>query len=476
MQQVRRKVPWLAGAALCLMTAATLYAGPWPASHADTSAFIDAARSQGTSLGRELGGAAPGPLSASVGTYDVTPEPPNYVRLAGYSGMRRSTGADGRLQAFAWLVRSGSGPPCAILGADLFMVTPALAHAVATEIDALAHIPRDRLLFTASHTHSSFGGWGSTFAEGQLMGSSEDVLPKLAMRWAPTVWGAVSYMRPATLRLAQRTAPLLVYNRNHPSAEVDPTVDVLQLDVDTEEPALLVLFGAHPTSESRHDWLSADYPGPMRTLTSEHVGAFVSFAAGALGSAGVRTPLGQRNPQNVGRMLATEVMDAVRPRHRMQTVVPMNTRVACGRAPLPLPPPRLPVLGPLALSEHATQRLLDPPASFHVSTLVVGPLLFVSFPGELSGEVTPALRALARRHGYALVVASFSGEYAGYLMPAERYGQGVEAPLQLAGIGASAPAVAFVEGLLSALPPGPLPAEADVERVWPNDPPATSGP
>ena len=54
--------------------------------------------------------------------------------------------------------------------------------------------------------------------------------------------------------------------------------------------------------------------------------------------------------------------------------------------------------------------------------MLAGPLLLVSLPGELSGEVTLPLRERARQKGYALVVASFSGEYAGYLLPPERYG------------------------------------------------------
>ena len=466
-QHLRVAVPIALAAGSLFAAIVWVWAGPRSASRADAPALVAAARKQGAALGRELGAAAPGPLRAAVGHHSITPDPPNHVRLGGYGGVRKSVGLDGDLRAFSFLVQAGVGPPCAVLGADILMVTPELAAEVSAEVLALASIPRDRMIFTASHTHSSVGNYGRTMAETLTLGASEPGVYFLSWRWAPAVWGAAEWMRPATLRVAQPVAPLLIRNRADPSGTVDPVVDVLQLDVDGLEPAVLVLFGAHPTSETRRDWMSADYPGFMRQEVSSHVGAYVAFAGGALGSMSVQSPTGQRTPSAIGKMLATPVMAAVRPRPRSQDVPSAQARVACGRAPLPLPQLRVPVHGNLALTPAASNRLLDGPPVFHVSALLAGPLVLLSFPGELSGEVTPALRARARARGYDLAVASFSGEYAGYLLPAERYGRGPEAHLQFAGVGAAAPAVAFAEGLLDALPRGPLPPDARTDRVWP---------
>ncbi|MEW5853054.1 MAG: hypothetical protein AB2A00_30000 [Myxococcota bacterium] len=465
---VRRAIPVVLVVLAVLAVALVLYAGPVPATHADTPVLVDAARARGAELGRDLGIPSPGPLYAAVGTYPVTPDPPNYVRLAGYGpAVRKSLGLDGEVTSFAWLMRAGAGPTCAIMGADLLLVTPDLAESVATEVNALARIPREHILFTASHSHSSLGGYGRTPAEGWLLGAAETVLEFLSMRWAPTAWGASRELRPAVIRAGQPQAPSLIYNRLDKQGTEDATLDVLQLDVNGNEPALLVFYGAHPTSESRRDWLSPDYPGFLRKTVSEHVGAFVSFGAGPMGSMGVHSPTGERTPGVVGKLLATPVMGAFRPRSINEPVSPSEARVACGRAELPLPPLRVPVVGSWALTERASELLLTPPPAFHVSALVVGPALVVSVPGELSGEVTLPLRERARKKGYSLVVASFSGEYAGYLLPAERYGKGVEGPLQLAGVGAAAPTVAFIEGLVDALPQGPVPADAPVEKVWP---------
>jgi len=464
----RRMAPimGLGGAGVLLVVFA--YAGPWPATRADVPAFVDAARASGAALGRELGGAAPGPLRGSAGVFDMTPNPPYFIRLAGYpSQLRRSNVSEGKLLAWSWVVQAGSGPACAVMGADILMLTPALAHAVATEVDAMAHIPRDRVLFTASHTHSSVGGYGRTLAESYVLGANEESIDQISMRWAPTAWSAAENVRPAVIRAGQAHAAQLIHNRTEPGAPADPTVDVLQLDVDGEEPALLVLFGAHPTSQSHMETMSPDYPGPMRRIVSEHVGAFVSFAAGAVGSMGVKTVIGERTPETVGALLATPVMNAMRPRSRREEVKSMDARVACGRAHLPLPVPRVPVVGTLALTERASARLLEPPHAMTVSALVAGPVLLVSLPGELSGELSGALRTLARGKGYALALASFSGEYAGYLLPAERFGKGPERSTQLSGIGAGAPAVAFIEGLIGSLPQGPLPPETELEHVWP---------
>ncbi len=471
LRALRRVWRLVAYALLAALVALWVVAGPRPATHADTPELVAAARAQGRLLAQELATPAPGPLRGAVGTFSITPVPPNHVRLAGYpQSIRKSVGIDGDLMGFAWVVRAGNGPACAVMGADLLMVTPALADTVATEVLALADIPRERVVFTASHTHSAVGSYGQTLAESLILGASETGLNTLAWKWAPTAWGVARDTRSAALHVSQQHQPLLITNRLVPNGPVDDTVDVIQLDVQAEEPAVMVFFGAHPTSEARRDWMSADYPGPMRDEVRSHVGAFVSFAAGATGSMGVRSPLGERTPLNVGRVLATTVMRGVEPRNRTQDVIQHEARVACGRAALPLPPLRVGTGGGWALTTLVSELILDSPGPFHISALLVGQWLLVSMPGELSGEVTPALRAAARARGYALTIASFSGEYAGYLLPAERFGLGVETVTQFAGIGAAAPAVAFVEGLLEALPQGPLPADVTLESAWPGRP------
>ncbi|MBI5497000.1 MAG: hypothetical protein HY904_18440 [Deltaproteobacteria bacterium] len=467
-----RKLRWLLprlGILLAVLVLAFLVvAGPRPATRADSPQYVEQARANGARLGRELGAPTPGPLHAAVGTWSIRPNPPNYVRLGGYPPeVRRSTGADGDLRAWAWVLRAGSGPACAVMGADLLMVTPELADEVATEVLALADIPRERIVFTASHTHSSIGNYGRTLAEGFFVGSTIPGVHEIAWRWAPTAWNTLRSMRPAVLRAAQADAPAFIVNRLDKAGAVDATMDVVQLDIRGDEPAVMVLYGAHTTSEPRRDWMSPDYPGPMRERVSAYAGAFVSFAAGAMGSMGVTTPMAPRNPDNIGTLMATTVMSSIRPRARSEDVSAAELRLACGRAPMPLPPLRVPAGGDWALTEAASAFLLDPPAEFNVSALLAGPLLLVSFPGELSGEVSGPLRAAARHRGYSLAIASFSGEYAGYLLPAARYGKGVEALTQFAGMGAAAPAVALVEGLLAALPPGPLPEDARADRAWP---------
>jgi hypothetical protein len=466
---LRRGLPVALASVAAVLLAFMAWAGPWPASRADTPARVEAARHAGMLLGQDLGQPPPGPLRAAVGVHPVSPNPPNYVRLAGYTTMRRSLGVDGELLGYAVVLAAGVGPSCAIMGADLLVVTPDLAGQVATEVNAVAGIPEERILFTATHTHSAVGGYGRTLAEGYVLGAHEYAVESLGMRWSPAAWGVARDLRPATVRVAQARAPSLIFNRLDPQGVADSTVDVIQVDVEAEEPALLVLFGAHPTSEPRMDWMSPDYPGVMRTTVSEHVGAFVMFAAGAMGSMGVRNPMGPRNPLSIGRLLASPVMGSFRPRPRAQKVRAPVARVSCARQPLPLPPLRIPLAGSWALTERASRVLLGDPVPPYVSGLVAGPALVLSMPGELSGEVTLPLRERARHKGYSLAIASFSGPYAGYLLPARRFGQGVEGPLQLAGVGAADPAVAFIEGVLDALPQGPLPPAAPADRVWPPD-------
>ena len=107
------------------------------------------------------------------------------------------------------------------------------------------------------------------------------------------------------------------------------------------------------------------------------------------------------------------------------------------------------------------------PSRLPVDLLRIGPAVVAVLPGELSGEVTLQLRRRFRDAGLQLIIASHNGVYAGYFMPATRYGQpGPERALEFYGPDAAAILVAFLDGVREGL------LEAEAADTAPREAPA----
>jgi hypothetical protein len=62
----------------------------------------------------------------------------------------------------------------------------------------------------------------------------------------------------------------------------------------------------------------------------------------------------------------------------------------------------------------------------------LGQALFISVPGDLSGEISADWKRWASQKGYDLWCSSFSGEYLGYISPDKYYGEWSDSKGQLA--------------------------------------------
>jgi hypothetical protein len=124
--------------------------------------------------------------------------------------------------------------------------------------------------------------------------------------------------------------------------------------------------------------------------------------------------------------------------------------MAHARREVNMPAPRVPVAGGWALRPWLSRGLV--PERLPVELLRVGPVLIAVLPGELSAETTAPLRRRFLDAGQRLIIASHNGVYAGYFMPAARYGQaGPERALELYGPGAAAVLIAFLDGVREGL-------------------------
>ena len=92
--------------------------------------------------------------SAGVARIDITPDGP--VRLTGYASRQtESEGVAQRLWAKALAFSWGKEPPVVLITIDNCAVCEPIASEVARRIEERTGLPRERLVFCSSHTHSA---------------------------------------------------------------------------------------------------------------------------------------------------------------------------------------------------------------------------------------------------------------------------------------------------------------------------------
>ncbi len=246
-----------------------------------------------------------GTLKAGFGRADITP-PPGLGLAGNGSEGRRARGYRTRLYARALVLRNASGQQVAFVALDLAFTSAQLqrrAAWIANEIhpDSLS---ADRLIVTATHTHSgpgnfldapgfnllasSVGGYDGIFAESLARGVAHALADAIAnLRPASVAWGWESlwgFTRNRSFVSYSRNSPLDVPNFKPPPdlpdsmQAVDPTWLMLRVDNrDPETGALrpagaFSVFAMHGTTNAEVDSLyDGDIQGLLERGLERHI-------------------------------------------------------------------------------------------------------------------------------------------------------------------------------------------------------------
>jgi hypothetical protein len=231
-------------------------------------------------------------------TADITPDYP--VRLNGF-GFRRteSEGVRQRIFAKALAIRAQNGEPILLLAADTLCVPDSLAERLAARLKERAGLPRERIAFTATHTHTApmihdvaptiFGTPIPEEHQRRIHRYSrefEAALEKVAL-------AALAEKTPARLSFAIGSAGFAA-NRRTKGGPVDHDLPVLIVNgVDGKLLALWTNYACHCVTLSENriggDWagyaqalIERDHPGAM-AMVSIGCGADANPASGVTG-------------------------------------------------------------------------------------------------------------------------------------------------------------------------------------------------
>ncbi|MBI4341527.1 MAG: neutral/alkaline non-lysosomal ceramidase N-terminal domain-containing protein [Candidatus Omnitrophica bacterium] len=349
---------------------------------------------------------------------------PAKVPLAGYSRRkgRPSTGRHDPVGVRA-LVLQDEETTVAMASGDLLIVDERLFAAVERRLAAEGLPAGTTLFFSATHTHSGPGAYGSRFLEKISMGHFDPaVFDAIVSSASRAIGHAYRARRPAAMACACASPDGLVTNRVEEGGFVDNELPVCAFyERGSSTPlAVMVAFAAHPTTLGAWNMeLSADYPGVViRELEQRFPQAVAVFFAASVGD--------QAPVKSGDRFERAEFLGAPLARHA--------ERVLAGASPQPvsavqalqqrllLPPARLRFSRHVALPSWLSRRFVDDDAT--VSVVRIGEAVWFGAPCDLSASLGRQLKEAARARGLFPIVAGFANDYIGYCMPAARYESG----------------------------------------------------
>ncbi|MDR0965932.1 MAG: neutral/alkaline non-lysosomal ceramidase N-terminal domain-containing protein [Myxococcales bacterium] len=360
-----------------------------------------------------------------VGAGKAALMPISGVDKAGYPPRRpRADGQATPLFARALALRVGDAATLGLVSLDLLEVSEELAD----EIDRGARsLGLSAVLVTATHTHSSLGGYDRNLAvRAAALGHFDAAQQREIMtRSIEALAQACARVEPARARWSTR--PLQGLNRNRAQADgpIDRDLRVLAFDAEASGAAIATLFSfdAHPTLVARHSaQLDADFPGRTSELIEVSTGAPALFFQGAAGDAGALPPKEDAQLPKTA-LMAARLSEEVSHALALATPLPIDA-LAIARGRLALPKAQAPATVPRFLQRPAAnllQAVLMERAP--LALIRLGPLTLVAIPGEPTFFTGQNLRqALGGEH---VIFAGLAHGYVGYVESAVRREQGL---------------------------------------------------
>ncbi|MGV3586014.1 MAG: neutral/alkaline non-lysosomal ceramidase N-terminal domain-containing protein [Adhaeribacter sp.] len=360
------------------------------------------------------------PDTVQVGWAKVNITPTHQAPLAGYGKRKgkRMTGIHDSIWVRAFVFKNKT-QRVALVTMDLLIAPMSVREMLAEKLPAIG-FSKAQVYLTATHAHSSLGGWAKKPAGFVMAGKySKKIVAGLTQAILKAISQAENNAAPAQIGFAILPADSLVANRLvGKQGSRDTQLRVLKMQKKTGETAVLVTYAAHATCLPAAELdISGDYPTALvQLLEKEPQINFAAFSAGAVAShSPAAAGSGYQKVSNIAQGLAKIIYQ-----HQPQILLGYQFTLNALEVPLYLRPPHW----------RFAQNWRFHPALFYLvfgkypatlSGLRIGNVLFAGAPCDFSGELVPALEASLTSEKEKLMVTSFNGGYVGYITPDKYY-------------------------------------------------------
>ncbi len=374
-------------------------------------------------------------LKAGAAKVDITPDLSKIrIQLGGYSARLNMppAGVHDPIYARALVLDNGN-QQVALVALDLLLVPESLTRAVRTALN----LRPEQLFLSATHTHCAPDAMGLNERMRFPLPGVGTFLPEFLQFMTARVVQAVQQARKALrdAQLATASSELPNLNRNRRGRRlVDPTMSLLKVSDRCGRPiAVLTIYAAHPTIYP-HTMMevSAEFPGVLQNRLERQLGHGVValYMNGAQGDVSPVADEGRDAHERVQRYGNQLWTYAQRLYEQARPVPPMiQARQVQVALPEAQPHPEFQESTgreykiPEALLKQITKQLMPPAAP--ISTVAIGDLLLVGFPGEPISSLGLQAREMGQEAGYRRVApVALVNDWIGYILTKHEYHKG----------------------------------------------------
>jgi neutral ceramidase len=338
------------------------------------------------------------------------------VPLAGYGARKGkgSTGVHDSIFVKAVALKTGSDT-IVFIGADLLIMPPNITDSVVALLKPNG-IRRGQLFFSATHSHSSLGGWGSGFVGEQFAGKENKNLQKwLVKRIAEAVTLSVNDLQPARIGTGNFNAG--IYTRNRLVGELGTKNDdfsFIFIEQHSMKKAVIGSFSAHATTLGDENIeISADYPGYWERSIEKSTGGLALFCAGSMGS---QSPVGEGSGFEKSRYIGENLADSLLS-HLKNLILRDKVDFSAISLRIALPDYHMRITTRTNLSSFFSRKLMPPPVNVYLQAARIGNMVWITAPADFSGEYALQIKNSLEVKGFMSNVTSFNGNYVGYIIP-----------------------------------------------------------
>ena len=298
---------------------------------------------------------------------------------------------------------------------DLLIMPPNIVDSV-TNILSKKGIQRGQVYYSATHTHSSVGAWGSGYVGELFAGKENPGMERwLAIQIAHAINSAIEDLRPARIATGNFSIGAFTSNRLiGKTGTKNNDFSFITLEQIGHKKAILGSYAAHATTLGADNWeISADYPGYWAREMEKSSADYALFLAGSVGS---QSPAGEGQGFDKAKYIGEALADSLK-RHLQGVVLKDTLTFSTVSLKLELPEYNIRLTAGRNLATSLSKRLLPFSDNVYLQAVRVGDMIWISTPADFSGEYALQLKNSLAPYGYHANVTSFNGNYVGYIVP-----------------------------------------------------------
>jgi hypothetical protein len=232
------------------------------------------------------------------------------VPIAGFGQLKTkyATGVHDSIFVRAVAMQAGQNTVY-MISSDLLIISPDITELLMNKLEPEG-IRREQIFLSASHSHSSLGGWGYGILAKVIAGKQNKKIKEwITDDMVSAVRRARADLKPASIGSGSFSAPL--YSRNRLTGDdekLNTDFDFLLIRQENGRKCIIGSYSAHATtSGGRNTLISADYPGFWAGRLEGQAADVAMFCGGSMGS---QSPVGEGDGLERGKYIGEGLADS----------------------------------------------------------------------------------------------------------------------------------------------------------------------